>query len=120
MAAAESLWQSKARTLRGNRLARRGHQAAKDPELIVNPQTTTNQNSRAAPVPQPTEGTIRDYAFHLYEQGGHSHGHDVGYWQEAEACLRANIPKEATRNRMHHHTQITEREALALKKHGAF
>ena len=39
----------------------------------------------------PTEEEIRDYAWHLYEHGGHRHGPDVDYWREAEACLRAHL-----------------------------
>jgi hypothetical protein len=85
----------------------------------MNPQTTSNLKPQAPPALPPTEDAIRDYAFHLYEQGGHSHGHDVDYWQEAKACILANIPKESTRIRMHNHIQITQREAIELKKHGA-
>ena len=40
-----------------------------------------------------TEDEIRDYAFHLYVQGGHRHGSDVDYWREAEDCLRANLDR---------------------------
>jgi hypothetical protein len=77
-------------------------------------ETIAIQKKQAAHAPQPTEGEIRDYAFHLYEQGGHRHGHDVDYWHEAVACLRANMPKESTRTRMHHHTQITARTPLTI------
>jgi hypothetical protein len=45
-------------------------------------------------------------------------GHDGDDWREAEACLRANIPKELSRTRLHHLTQLTERAALPLVKHG--
>ncbi|MEO6873688.1 MAG: DUF2934 domain-containing protein [Opitutaceae bacterium] len=68
--------------------------------------------------PQPSEDEIRDYANHLYVQRGSGNGHDVADWFEAEACLRAQIPKEASRTRLHHHTQISERAALGLIKHG--
>ena len=67
---------------------------------------------------RPSEVEIRDYANHLYIQRGSLNGHDHDDWLEAEACLRSNIPKESSRTRMHHHTQITERAMLPLVKHG--
>jgi hypothetical protein len=76
----------------------------------------SSPNPTAAP--QPSEAEIRDYANHLYVQRGSVNGHDGGDWFEAEACLRANIPKEYSGTRLHHHTQITERAALGLIKHG--
>ena len=66
----------------------------------------------------PSADEIRDYANHLYVQHGSVDGHDTEDWLEAEACLRASIPKKSSRTRMHHHTQITERAALPLVKHG--
>jgi hypothetical protein len=72
----------------------------------------------SATASQPPDDETRDYAHHLYVQHGSLNGHDCDDWLEAEACLRANIPKEASRTRMHHHTQITERAALPLVKHG--
>ena len=71
-------------------------------------------------VTPPSEDEIRDYANHLHVQHGSIHGHDCDDWLEAEACLRASIPKESSRTRMHHHAQITERAALPLAKHGKF
>jgi hypothetical protein len=71
-----------------------------------------------APTPDPSEEEIRDYANHLYVQRGSVDGHDWDDWLEAKACLGANIPKESCRTRVHHHTQITERAALPLVKHG--
>jgi len=69
--------------------------------------------------PKPSEDEIRDYANHLFVQHGSVHGHDGDDWFEAEACLRANIPKESSRTRLHHHhTQITERGTIGLIKHG--
>jgi hypothetical protein len=67
---------------------------------------------------QPSVDEIRDYANHLYLQHGSVNGHDADDWLEAEACLRAGVPKEASRTRMHHHTQIIVRAALPLVKHG--
>jgi hypothetical protein len=72
----------------------------------------------SAPAPHLPENEIRDYANHLYVQRGGLNGYDHDDWLEAEACLRAHIPKEASRTRMHHHAQITERAVLPLVKHG--
>jgi hypothetical protein len=44
---------------------------------------------------------IRDYAFHLYEQSGCVEGRELENWLEAEACLRARIPRHHTANRLH-------------------
>lgn len=70
------------------------------------------------PLQPPSEDEIRTYANHLYLQRGSVDGHEQDDWLEAEACLAANIPKESSRTRIHHHTQITERATLALVKHG--
>jgi len=86
------------------------------PVAAVLPTPSLTQSSATAP--QASEDEIRDYANHLYVQRGSVNGHHCEDWLEAEACLGANIPKESTRTRMHHHTQITERAALALVKHG--
>lgn len=72
----------------------------------------------SATAPQPSEDEIRNYANHLYVQRGSVNGHECDDWLEAEACLGASIPKESSRTRMHHHTQITDRAALPLVKHG--
>ena len=69
-------------------------------------------------VTQPSEDEIRAYANHLFVQHGSVDGHDCEDWLEAEACLRASIPQESSRTRMHHHTQITERGVIPLVKHG--
>ncbi len=74
--------------------------------------------SNPATASQPSEDEIRDYAKHLYVQQGCVDGHDQEYWLEAEACLRSGIPKESSRTRLHHHTQITERAQIGLIKHG--
>lgn len=79
----------------------------------------TTQPTPLSPITSPpTEAEIRDYANHLYVQHGSIDGRDYDDWLEAEACLRANIPKESSRTRLHHHTQITERSVLPLVKHG--
>lgn len=53
---------------------------------------------------EPTEDQIRDYAYHLYCQGGCSPGHEQENWLEAEACLCACIPKEDAHTRLYRHT----------------
>jgi Protein of unknown function (DUF2934) len=67
----------------------------------------------------PSEEQIRDYANYLYLQHGSQDGHDGSDWLEAEACLRAGIPKGSSRTRLHHHVQLTERTRLSLIKHGS-
>ena len=84
----------------------------------MSPQTINKPKQLPAAATQPSQDEIRDYANHLYLQHGSVNGHDCADWFEAEACLRASVPKESTRTRMHHHTQITERAALPLVKHG--
>ncbi|MEO7412118.1 MAG: DUF2934 domain-containing protein [Opitutaceae bacterium] len=84
----------------------------------MNTQTNLKPKQGVTAPPQPSEDAIRDYANHLYVQNGSVDGHDATDWLEAEACLRASIPKESSRTRIHHHTQITERAALPLIKHG--
>jgi hypothetical protein len=86
---------------------------------MVTPQSSPALATATTPTaPRPSEDEIRDYANHLYVQRGSLNGHDRDDWLEAEACLGASIPKESSRTRMHHHTQITERAALPLVKHG--
>lgn len=55
------------------------------------------------PPHEPTDDEIRDYAYHLYQQGGCVPGHDLENWLEAKACLEANIPKQHARSRLHRH-----------------
>ena len=86
------------------------------PIPLVHP--TLSAPPSSATRPASSEAEIRDYANHLFVQRGSVHGHDYDDWLEAEACLNANIPKESSRTRMHHHTQITERVGLPLVKHG--
>ena len=86
------------------------------PVAAARPPPPSKQLSATAP--QPSEDEIRDYANHLYVQRGTVNGHDCDDWLEAEACLSASIPKESSRTRMHHYTQITARAALPLVKHG--
>jgi hypothetical protein len=85
---------------------------------VASAQAAPSATQPAATAPQPSEEEIRDYANHLHVQSGSLNGHDRDDWLEAEACLRANIPKESSRTRMHHHTQVTERAVLPLVKHG--
>ena len=89
---------------------------ATPPVAAAHPAPSSKQRSASAP--QPSEDEIRDYANHLYVQRGSLNGHDCDDWLEAEACLGANIPKESSHTRMHHHMQITDHAAIALVKHG--
>jgi DUF2934 family protein len=59
--------------------------------------------SSPAPTQEPSEDAVRDYAYHLYQQGSCAPGHDVDNWLEATACLKANIPSHASRSRLHQH-----------------
>jgi hypothetical protein len=92
--------------------------AARTTPTATGTRLTPSAIQPSATAPRPSEEEIRDYANHLYVQRGSVNGHDRDDWLEAEACLGANIPKESSRTRMHHHTQITERAALPLVKHG--
>jgi len=58
---------------------------------------------------QPSEDAIRDYAYHLYQQGNCVPGHDLDNWLEATACLKANIPAHRSGLRLHHHFNELER-----------
>jgi hypothetical protein len=61
-------------------------------------------NLTVSPVqPQPNDEDIRDYADHLCQQGSRVPGHDLDNWLEATACLKANIPAQGSRNRLHRH-----------------
>ena len=86
------------------------------PETALHP--TPSAKPPAATAPQPSEAEIREYANHLFVQRGALDGYHCEDWQEAEACLRANIPKEFSRTRLHHLAQLTERAVLPLVKHG--
>jgi hypothetical protein len=92
--------------------------AVRTPPPMAATHPTPSPRQFSATAPQPSEAEIRDYANHLYVQRGSANGHDCDDWLEAEACLRTNIPKESSRTRMHHHTQISDRAALTLVKHG--
>ena len=81
-------------------------------------QTTRPAEPTATATPRPSDEEIRDYAHHLYVQRGSQPGHAGDDWLEAAACLAAAIPPESTRTRLHRHTQLTERAALPLVKHG--
>jgi hypothetical protein len=52
---------------------------------------------------EPSDEDIRGYAYHLYAQSSRTDGHDIDNWLEAKACLRANIPSDGSRTRLHRH-----------------
>ena len=54
---------------------------------------------------EPGEDDIRVYAYHLYLQGNRAPGHDTEDWQEAKACLKANIPSTVSRTRLHRYVE---------------
>ena len=58
--------------------------------------------------PEPNENDIRNYAYHLYEQGNHAPGHDLDNWLEATACLRANDLTHLSSARLHWHENQPE------------
>lgn len=41
--------------------------------------------------PEPSEESIRDYAFHLYEKSNYASNRDLENWFEAIACLKAKF-----------------------------
>ena len=53
--------------------------------------------------PAPTEDEIRAFAHHLYQQSDRGAGHDLAHWLEAEACLKARIPKHLSHAPLHRH-----------------
>jgi hypothetical protein len=53
---------------------------------------------------QVNESDVREYAYHLYAQGGYAPDHDVDNWLEAKACLSASIPRSESNIRLHQHT----------------
>ena len=63
-------------------------------------------------LPKPSEDDIRDYAYHLYQQGNCAPGHDLDDWLEATACLKANIPAHRSGTRLHQHVNDPERGEL--------
>ena len=68
----------------------------------------------ATPAPAFTENDIREYAYHLYCQGGCVPGREVDNWLEAEACLCAEIPQKHSHQRLHRHLD-RQAKAEALK-----
>ena len=67
-----------------------------------------NKSIRPLTLTKPSEDDIRDYAYHLYEQGNSVPGHDLDNWLEATACLKANIPAHRSGTRLHQHVNEPE------------
>ena len=78
-----------------------------------------NKSISLLPLPQPSEDDIRDYAYHLYQQGNCVPGHDLGNWLEATACLKANIPSHRSSTRLHQHVNEPARGELNAVSVGA-
>lgn len=72
------------------------------------------KNKLTPPVAAPSEDDIRSYARHLYVQNGCIPGHDLDNWLEAKACLEANIPRERSHARLHHHRNPETLEAFSV------
>ena len=73
---------------------------------------TTSSPTR--PRLHPTVDEICDYAKHLYEQSGCIPGRDLDNWLEAEACMKANIPKDESHRRLHRHTKHVEEQSFTV------
>jgi len=67
-----------------------------------------------APDQEPGEDSVRAYAFHLYQEGGCSPGHDLDNWLEATACLKAHIPEHASQSRLSQHVNELARTGPLL------
>jgi len=61
-----------------------------------------------------SEENIRDYAYHLYVQSGCIPGRDSDNWFEAEACIRANIPKAESHTRLRRHTHRRSEQGFTI------
>ena len=61
---------------------------------------------------EPDEDAVREYAYHLYEQGGRVSGHDVEHWMEAIACLKANPPGRSPYRRLEPRSSGSENEKI--------
>ena len=71
--------------------------------LVIPPTPTPTPTSSR----EPTEDEVRDYAYHLFQQGNSAPGHDVENWLEATACLKANIPPHESHRRLHQHVSTS-------------
>jgi hypothetical protein len=79
-----------------------------------------NQSAEsAAPTREPGEDAVREYAYHLYQQGGSAPGHDIENWLEATACLKANIPAHSLRNRLHRYVSDPDRNGPVVSSPAA-
>ena len=78
-----------------------------------------NNPTLPAGLAEPTDDAIRDYAFHLYQQGGGVPGHDLDDWLEATACLKAHIPAHRSGQRLHRHVNGPDAAELHVVTLGA-
>ncbi len=58
----------------------------------TSPAVGRQPTASAGPPLEPSQDTIRAYAYHLYELSNYLPGHDLDNWTEAAACLRASMP----------------------------
>jgi Protein of unknown function (DUF2934) len=64
--------------------------------------------------PEPSDGDIRDYAYHLYQQSNRVPGHDLDNWLEATECLKAKIPSNRSGTRLHEYVNGHESDESPL------
>jgi hypothetical protein len=67
-----------------------------------------HQSTQSYACPEPSEELIREYAYHLYEQCSRAPRRDLDNWQEAIACLQANIPSYLSHTRVSWYTNNPE------------
>ena len=58
---------------------------------------------------KPSDDEIRDFAYHLFEQGDHAPGQDLAHWFEASAFLSSNQAPQ--HHGTHHNPPIKQRGA---------
>ena len=63
--------------------------------------------------PEPSEESIRDYAFHLYELSNCAANRDLENWFEATAWLKVKISAEESGHRPHLHVNGPDSGQLA-------
>jgi hypothetical protein len=73
-----------------------------------------NKSIRPLTTFQPSEDDIRDYAYQPYQQSNGAPGHDLDYWLEATACLKANIPSHRSGTRLHQYFNGSENGGPSL------
>jgi len=73
-----------------------------------------NKSIRPLTASTPSGDDIRVYAYYLYQQSNGATGHDLDYWLEATACLKANIPAGRSGTRLHQYVNGSENGGPSL------